>query len=396
VTAPGAEPRPHTPPRSWARPLGDPLAWSAVDKSLLVVAIMLPGIAVLALIGLLLNGWIYLPEQSGEPVRQLIGRLTLVGALTWMAMGAAGWLLRRRAPDSRVFVVLTVILYAVTVAGFVCLSGSFHSPGWILLIGGATVGLLLFGRALTFFGLGVFVIVFATVQVAGEAGWLGELSVVTRPPSPTGDDWRWWMARMAASTVIFGGATLALIVYVTGLVGEREQRLDHMSKTDGLTGVANRRHFLELLERELARTQRYGATLSCVMIDLDHFKEVNDRHGHLVGDQVLVAVAEALQRSIRDSDVVARYGGEEFVLLLPSTDVTGARELAERCRQVIAGTQVAGRHGLLSVTASMGVASLPAGSPGDLDRLLSAADDALYRAKDAGRDRVVVAEREAA
>jgi diguanylate cyclase (GGDEF)-like protein len=382
------------PPRSWARPLGDPLAWSAVDKSLLVVAIILPGIAVLALIGHVFNGWIYLPEATGERLRALIDRLTILGAGVWLLLLAAGLLLRTRVPGSRVFMWLTVTLYSVTVTAFICVSGSFHSPGWILVIGGVVVGLLLFGRTVTLFGLGVFVIGFSLIQVAGEAGWLGDLGVVTRPPAPIGPAWRWWMARMAASTALFGGATIWLVFYVTGLLREREQRLDHMSKTDALTLVANRRHFLELLERELARARRYGASLSCVMVDLDHFKEVNDRHGHLIGDQVLVAVADALRRSIRESDVVARYGGEEFVLLLPSTDLTGARDLAERCRAVIAATQVAGRQGLLSVTASMGVASLPPAA--DLDGLLSAADEALYQAKDGGRDRVVVSDRKAA
>jgi diguanylate cyclase (GGDEF)-like protein len=394
VTEPSAERTRAKPPRSWARPLGDPLAWSAVDKSLLVVAIMLPGIAVLALIGHLFNGWIYLPEDSGEKVRTLIDRLTFMGAGIWLGLGFAGFLLRTRLPDSRVFMWLTITLYSLTIAAFVCMSGSFHSPGWILVIGGVVVGLLLFDRPVTFVGLAVFVAGFAAIQVAGEAGWLGELGVVTRPPSPIGDEWRWWMARMAASTAVFGGGTIWLVVYVTGLLREREHRLDHMSKTDALTMVANRRHFVELLERELARAKRYGTSLSCVMIDLDHFKEVNDRHGHLVGDQVLVAVADALRRSIRDSDMVARYGGEEFVLLLPSTDLPGARDLAERCRAVVAATQVAGRQGLLSVTASMGVASLPPAL--DLDQLLSAADEALYRAKHDGRDRVVVSERKAA
>ncbi len=383
------------PPRSWSRPLGDPLAWSVVDKSLLVVAVMLPGIGVLMLIGHLFSGWIYLPESSGDRVRGLIDQLTLLGAALWLSLLAAGLWLRRRLPGSRVYMWLTVTFYSLTIGFFICMSGSFHSPGWILVIGGAVVGLLLFDRRVTFVGLAVFLLAFTAVQVASEAGWLGELAVVTRPPSPSGGEWRWWLGRMAFSTLVFGGLTIALVVYVTGLLRERERRLDHMSKTDALTMVANRRHFLELLERELARSRRYATPVSCVMIDLDHFKEVNDRHGHMVGDQVLVAVAEALRRSIRDSDVVARYGGEEFVLLLPSTDVTGAQELAERCRAVVAATQVAGRHGLLSVTASMGVASLAGGS-GDLDQLLSAADDALYRAKSDGRDRVVVAESKAA
>ncbi|HTM22873.1 MAG TPA: GGDEF domain-containing protein [Kofleriaceae bacterium] len=394
MTAPPASPG-IKPPRSWARPLGDPLAWSAVDKSLLVVAIMLPGIAVLALIGHLFNGWIYVPQAAtGERLRALIDRLTLAGAGVWLALLAAGLVLRTRQPGSRVFMWLTVTLYSITVTLFICMSGSFHSPGWILVIGGVVVGLLLFGRAVTLFGLALFVAVFATIQVAGEAGWLGELGVVTRPPAPIGPEWRWWMARMAASTALFGGATIWLVFYVTGLLREREQRLDHMSKTDALTMVANRRHFLELLDRELARARRYSTPLSCVMIDLDHFKGVNDGHGHLIGDQVLVAVADALRRSIRESDMVARYGGEEFVLLLPSTDLTGARDLAERCRAVIAATQVAGRQGLLSVTASMGVASLPPAT--DMDTLLSAADEALYQAKDGGRDRVVVSDRKAA
>jgi diguanylate cyclase (GGDEF)-like protein len=153
--------------------------------------------------------------------------------------------------------------------------------------------------------------------------------------------------------------------------------------TDPLTGIPNRRRLDDELRRLVAQAQRYEQPLSVVLIDLDNFKRVNDRHGHEVGDRVLVEVVERLTAAVRAADLLGRWGGEEFVLLAPQTDERAARDLAERCRSAIAHSPT--RAG--TVTANFGVATL--GPADDARALMRRADIALYVAKSDGRDRVV-------
>ena len=175
----------------------------------------------------------------------------------------------------------------------------------------------------------------------------------------------------------------------TGKLEKANSELERRANTDGLTGLANRRHFLEVLEREIERADRYRRPLALVMLDLDHFKLVNDNYGHAAGDSVLKAAAAALHRVSRDTDLPARLGGEELALLLPETHVEGASQVAERLRTLIAAERHLSPHGTdFSVTSSFGVAAHMAGD-GEAVDLMQRADEALYRAKAAGRDRVV-------
>ncbi len=171
------------------------------------------------------------------------------------------------------------------------------------------------------------------------------------------------------------------------------QELMLLSVTDGLTRAYNHRHFQERLKGEYARARRHGEPFTCVMIDLDHFKRINDTYGHPVGDRVLVRLVEILKEGVRSEDLVARYGGEEFVLLLPKTDSAQARVIADRLRERIAREEIPVTDSKrLAVTVSMGVADFcPGAVERDPDALLRAADEALYRAKANGRNRVEVA-----
>jgi diguanylate cyclase (GGDEF)-like protein len=171
---------------------------------------------------------------------------------------------------------------------------------------------------------------------------------------------------------------------VTDLVRNAEQ-LEKLATIDTMTGLCNRRHFLALAEAEWSRFQRYQRPLSMLMVDIDHFKQVNDRYGHAVGDEAIIAVADACMKGKRHPDIVGRLGGEEFAILLPETDLAQATIVAERlCRSIAA-------HGLVAhkvhfkVTASIGIAAASVSMFG-IDVLMRAADQALYQAKAQGRN----------
>jgi len=168
--------------------------------------------------------------------------------------------------------------------------------------------------------------------------------------------------------------------------------LKRLANTDVLTGLANRRRFMEVLEAEIERSERYDRPLSLVLVDMDHFKQVNDTHGHAGGDQVLRAAAAILRSVCRDVDLAARVGGEEFAILLPETDAPGAETVAERARAKIASGHHRAPSGAgFRITASAGVATFGREITSG-EALLQAADDALYRAKTQGRNRVVAGE----
>ena len=162
----------------------------------------------------------------------------------------------------------------------------------------------------------------------------------------------------------------------------------NLTITDGLTGVGNVKHLRHVLNREIPRARRHRRDLAVLMIDLDHFKAINDRYGHLGGDAVLRAVARAIDHRLRPEDVLCRYGGEEFCAVLPETSDKGAGRLAGELRTQIEALRCPFEDHSIQITASIGVATLIGGM--DAEALLEAADTQLYRAKSGGRNRVCV------
>jgi len=174
---------------------------------------------------------------------------------------------------------------------------------------------------------------------------------------------------------------------------EATRRIYEMSVRDGLTGVFNRRYFEERMTAEFAFAARHGTALSVLLVDIDHFKQINDRWGHQAGDFVLQRVSAALRNSVRTEDVLARYGGEEFVILARGIDAKGTRLFAERMRAIVERTQIQWQEERIPVTVSLGMAHNHTGAPATKgDRLVAAADQALYAAKRAGRNRAEMAE----
>jgi diguanylate cyclase (GGDEF)-like protein len=167
----------------------------------------------------------------------------------------------------------------------------------------------------------------------------------------------------------------------------RNAELEMMSRTDPLTGLWNRRHTEEQLEVAASLSRRHDRPFSVLMIDVDHFKRVNDSAGHIAGDTVLVEVSARIRDAVRIEDVAARWGGEEFLVVLPSTEIDGAWTLGDRIRMAVAVEPIAFADGSIAVTVSVGCASSGAGETGDA--IVSRADEALFAAKESGRDRTV-------
>jgi two-component system cell cycle response regulator len=170
----------------------------------------------------------------------------------------------------------------------------------------------------------------------------------------------------------------------------RSQRLLQLATSDSLTGLFNRGYVDDRLTMELSRARRYGKPLSLAVVDADHFKVLNDTHGHAAGDVVLKKLAGLLRNSFRQSDTTGRYGGEEFVLILPETDLETARRKVETLRETISATPIVlpERKDLVRVTISAGLASFPEDAE-DAAELFAAADERMFQAKREGRNRVV-------
>lgn len=200
--------------------------------------------------------------------------------------------------------------------------------------------------------------------------------------------------------MVYGGASIVLVLVVAALstllvlgqirLNRQSRALAMAASTDMLTGALNRRAFMESASREFARVCRYGGHLSCIMIDLDHFKRINDTYGHAAGDLILSSSARYIASRLREPDLFCRYGGEEFVILLPGTDQGGGVTLAEELRAGLSGLALKFGDAQLSLTASFGVAEIHA-QCSTLEHLLSLADQALYQAKENGRDKVCLA-----
>jgi diguanylate cyclase (GGDEF)-like protein len=198
---------------------------------------------------------------------------------------------------------------------------------------------------------------------------------------------------LAAIILVLGG----IYYFISRLlrkINEAQRKLVQLATIDDLTQLFNRRYFFERFNQEMERAKRYQRPLSCLILDIDHFKHVNDTYGHLSGDQVLIDIAQILINNCRQSDLAGRYGGEELIILLLETDSPGAMIIAERIREMIEQHQtVDDRREIIRVTVSMGVVSLTGPELEKMDkneRIVQYADDALLQAKKDGRNRIEI------
>lgn len=233
---------------------------------------------------------------------------------------------------------------------------------WRLLFGGAAMIVLVLGLR-------------AFVALSGQ----GELA---QPQTAGAPHW----VQIISFVAVMATALLGSIGFVLMVKERADREILHLAMTDSLTQVPNRRALMEYARHALAG--RNGSPLALLMIDVDHFKRINDTHGHPTGDEVLLKVAGRLAGRLRGHDLLGRYGGEEFCVIAPDTDHGGALTLAESLREIIAATTVVTECGELSVSVSIGIAHCPSHVTRGLKEILAEADAALYAAKQAGRNRV--------
>ncbi len=209
--------------------------------------------------------------------------------------------------------------------------------------------------------------------------------------SSCGLEFHEYQPRQHDATALLVEEFLERIEEASQRLSQLAEQLEREARTDPMTGLANRRYWTDWLTKEFERARRYGQPLSCSLVDLDRFKNVNDTHGHDVGDAVLIEISRIMRRNVRPSDLLCRYGGEEFTILLPQTGLQGALEQAERLRRALEAASIESHRKVVHITASVGVAVFP--GPGILtaDDLVRAADQAMYEAKRKGRNCVVAA-----
>lgn len=185
-----------------------------------------------------------------------------------------------------------------------------------------------------------------------------------------------------------GRAALVTVIRDITAHKELQEQLRHIANSDPLTGVGNRRYFMEVGNSEFFRAVRYHQPMSLLMLDVDHFKNINDTYGHEIGDIALCSLTKSCLEALRDSDIFARIGGEEFTALMPNTGLKGAANLAERLRVAVESSTTETDQGKISFTVSIGVATMGAEDDG-IEAMLNRADQGLYKAKESGRNRIV-------
>lgn len=267
------------------------------------------------------------------------------------------------------------------------LTGTFTSGTNLILVGVLAIGLLLFELRPMVVAYLVCAALLVGQDVAVIAGWLPYAPALSEGVFPGGKP-TWWFG-MWRQYVLYAGWTvmIVLLLFLLARLDHLHQNLTRLSYTDGLTGLANRRRFMDVLGTELTRQARHGHELCLLLIDVDHFKDVNDRHGHHAGDAVLCELGRILMASVRTpTDLPARLGGEEFAVVLPDTRLDEARRVAERLREQVATHVFQEGEQRLRVTVSIGLVTA---RDVNLATLLQQADLALYRAKETGRNRVV-------
>lgn len=368
--------------------MGHPLAWSSVDKCTVMLVLPLP-----FLVGFLFRIRYLLEHPHVEAYVDrafitVLGRMLIAYLALCVALAIAARILRRSVPEHMGFVRLCTIITFSMLGIATYAVGSFNAPALAALLAAGMGAYIIFEPRIASLGFGVGIVIYYGGILAERIGLLPYGPVFGSAPfTPTGPPDSWVVVNAVMTTCILVLA-IGLLNYVMVSWRRQDAEVRYLASVDPLTGVANRGHLLASLESELARAERYRRNLGLLMLDLDQFKRVNDTHGHVVGDHLLVRVGETLRtKCLRRGDLVGRYGGEEFAVILPEATAEIAAQVGERCRAEIEALEVRLADGtVLRPTASVGYATVPDPRVHRVEDFVRIADDALYDAKAEGRN----------
>jgi len=371
--------------------VGNPLEWRSATK-----ALMLQGLALLMHVQYTWWGHYLLSREDREQLVNVANLEALldhfhvfVGISTFVFLTIL--LLVRRMGDRVCFEYFAASYYGLSLCYFSYTVGTMTLPTGAALAGAPLVGFILFNRTAVMVALGISLAANVGLSYASALGLIPYAPTIRDAHMVGGELTIFWTTMMYVFTAPHIIIMILLSYYLLRRWREREDEVRLLSMTDPLTGVSNRRSILSHLNREQERSRNFGPSLSVLMVDMDHFKQINDTWGHPVGDRVLVEAARVLKETVRQNDQVGRFGGEEFLIVLPGTDTQGALFLAERCRERINRLQFEMVDGsTLRLTASLGLYCNSANRNVSVDEMLRLADDALYEAKRNGRNQVVV------
>lgn len=371
----------------------NPMDWRAIDRFILLAALVL--LAPVGFGAALLVTDIIAPEHINQTY--VPGLLWLYGLhiLLLISMILVAASKRKKSDDWPLFENTIIASYIITVLVSSYLTGSHFSEGLLLIFLGVNITGTLASVNKIRKSYWVVVPILVVMGITDHLYSLPHAPLLIQPMiTPDGRPLVGWL--IVRDIIV---AILGFLVYLCILAmkrwTERESLYLEMSTTDGLTRLSNRNFFINRGQEEIARTREQtlpsSPSLSCIMIDLDHFKHINDTWGHHAGDQVLIAASKVMMKNARKTDEVGRYGGEEFAMLLPGTSARRAAQIAERIRRKISDMNVIVDGNSIEVTASFGVACFPSTDINNMEDLLKAADKALYEAKESGRNKVVTA-----
>lgn len=375
--------------RSLRLRLAAALEWSAVDKSLILIAMLIPLYCQYILWSLyVLNR----PDRDTLIHVDVVQKFMVVEAwliLVGIGIVMIGLMLRRRWPNLQLFQYVALQFYALSLVLMSYSIGTLSFCSGVVLLGGPVFGFILHDRLPVWMAFITALIAIVGLSYASVFGYLPYAPVRMASSDPVSEVF--WMN----STLFFAAPFLIFLTLMADQMlawwRMREERIHQLSRTDALTNLHNRRSILDLLEQELTRVQRKPTPLSVVILDLDHFKKVNDTWGHPMGDRVLQIAARVLHESVREGDHVGRYGGEEFMLILPGTRLADAMTVLERCRQqLVAADVLTDNQERLQITASFGLVCQDKTPLLASQQLIQHADEALYAAKANGRNRIEV------
>lgn len=332
------------------------------------------------------------PTTLNEPTAALLVQVLLFSFLGTAALIGASFRVERLSPESPIFAAIVAGLISIVATFIFVLLGIFSAFAWAAMIAVAAFGFTVFDKRFVWSVLGIIICglaVYSILLVMGSVDY-HELLYLGAPASR--ESLGRWLLFQWSTTGIAGVFAIWFIGVILEKWHAREGALQYESETDALTELLNRRSFFRRCADLLAHPSRADQPVSVALFDLDHFKLINDHHGHDAGDATLVEVARTICRVVREDDLVARFGGEEIVVVLPGCNLPRACDILERCRLAIANLTIHGANAdnEFHVTTSIGLTCAPNYSHEEIETLIQHADEALYQAKSGGRNRIVV------